>query len=266
MKWFGLFLFASSALFSDVDYNKIISECTEILGRNGSWKNGEIEIATSPEEIKLIEKQCCQRYIRKGYSKACAERYSRVGIVAEDHYWVWVRDAVTFPGGIPGTYDRIIWKSGLKGSAGVVVMPVLPNNRIILNINFRHATRSWEMELPRGARQEKETLLEAASRELKEETGCLAKEFIFLGNVSADSGIICGSNPVYFAKVQEKKDRHQDESEAIALNVDLSMDEIKEAFTKGYIIIDIKGVKTKVYCRDGFLSYAIIQAIWQKLI
>lgn len=256
----------SSAVFADIDYDKILRQFTETLGRNGSWKQGEIEIATSPEEIRLIEKQSCQRLIRMGHSKANAEKFSRVGIIAEDNYLLWVRDAVTFPGGIPGTYDRIIWKCGLKGPCGVVILPVLPNNRIIVNINFRHATRSWEMELPRGGCREKETIHESAARELKEETGCVAKEFILLGNFTPDTGLISASIPVFFGKVSERKERHQDHSEAIAVNIDLSLDEIKEAFVKGYIIIDIKGVKTKVLCRDGYFSYALLQALWQKLI
>lgn len=266
MKWLVLSFLISSTVFADIDYDKLLRQFTETLGRHGSWKQGEIEIATSPEEIRLIEKQACQRYIRMGYSKANAEKFSHVGIIAEDHYLIWVRDAVTFPGGIPGTYDRIIWKSGLNGPNGVVILPVLPNSRIIVNINFRHATRSWEMELPRGGCKEKETLHESAARELKEETGCIAKEFFLLGNITPDTGLISGSIPVFFGKVNERKDRHQDQSEAIALNIDLSLEEIKEAFIKGYIIIDIRGVKTKVFCRDSFLSYAILQAIWQKFI
>ncbi|MBS0629065.1 MAG: NUDIX hydrolase [Verrucomicrobia bacterium] len=266
MKALALFLILSSFLFADADYNKILHQFTETLGRHGSWKQGEIEIATSPEEIKLIEKQCCQRYVRMGYSKANAEKYSRVGIIAEDHYLIWVRDAVTFPGGIPGVYDRIIWKGGLNGVCGVVVLPVLENKKIVLNINFRHATRTWEMELPRGGCKDKESIQESAARELKEETGCVAKEFILLGNFTPDTGILSATIPVFYGKIQERKERHQDQSEAIALNIDLSLDEIREAFLKGYIIIDIKGVKTKVYCRDGYLSYALLQAIWHKLI
>jgi len=266
MKFVFLILFATSSVFTEIDYTKLLHQFTESLGRNGCWRQGEIEIVTSPDEIKSIEKQCCQRFIRMGYSKDCAEKYSRVGIVSEDHYWIWVRDAVTFPGGIPGTYDRIIRKSGLTGPHGVVVLPLLSNNKVIVNINFRHATRSWEMELPRGACKAKETAQQAAMRELKEETGCLAKEFILLGNLAPESGVISGIIPVYFARVQDKQERHQDESEAIAMNIELSVDEIREAFLKGYIIIDIKDIKTKVYCRDGFLSYALLQALWQKLI
>ena len=113
-----------------------------------------------------------KRLLQKGYSEAEATEFSRIGVVREDQYWVWIRDAVYFPKGVPGTYDRLVWKNELNGGApGVAVLPVLPSGKIVLNLNYRHATRSWELELPRGKREQGETLEEAALREVKEETG-----------------------------------------------------------------------------------------------
>ncbi len=250
----------------DTEYPKLLQEFSEAMGRNGCWRQGEIEIATSPQDIQRIQKQCCQRLVRKGYSKSSAEKYTQIGVISEDPYWIWVRDAVTFPGGIPGTYDRIVWRTGLTGTPRVAIFPVLPNNKIVVNINFRHATRSWEMELPRGTPLQKESAEEAARRELKEETGCIAKKLILLGNVAPETGLVSGIVPVYFGKVSSRKARHQDESEAIIMNKELTLDEIKCAFNKGYIITPINGIETKVYCRDPFFSFALLQATWKSLL
>lgn len=201
-----------------------------------------------------------------GYSKEKAEEYSRVGIIAEDHYLLLVRDAVTFPGGIPGVYDRLVWRSGLSGPPGVVIFPVTENKKILVNINFRHSTRSWEAELPRGARHAKEAPEKTAARELKEETGCICSKYTLLGELIPDSGILGGTTPVYMAQIKQRKARHQDESEAIASNIEMSIEELQEAYIKGFIILDVHGEKTKVYCRDPFLTYALMQAIWRKLI
>lgn len=256
----------SFSLVAGSDYFNLIQKYPEAFGRTGCWKLGEIEIATQPEEIKRIEKFVSQRFIRMGYPEEIAQKYSACGIVAEDHYWIWIRDAVTFPGGIPGTYDRIIRKSELSGVHGTVILPVLENKKILVIVNFRHATRSWEMELPRGARKNQETPEQTAARQLDEETGCLAKEFTYLGDVAPSTSIINGTIPVYFARIVSKKSRHQDESEAIALNIEMTEAEIEEGFLKGYLLIPIHGQLTKVYCRDPFFCFAFLQAKWRKLI
>ncbi|NGX59738.1 MAG: ADP-ribose pyrophosphatase [Chlamydiae bacterium] len=266
MKWLIFLLSTFSLLCAEIDYHKLIAQFPEMLGRHGSWKQGEIEVATNPGEIKRIEKLSTQRFMRMGYSEEDAQKHSKCGVVADDHYWIWIRDAVTFPGGIPGTYDRMVWKSGLTGSPGACILPVLKNKKILVNINFRHATRCWEMELPGGARKEEETPEQSALRELKEETGCLGRNPIHLGDMTPDSGMICSILPVYYVEVYAQEARHQDESEAIALNIAMSEEEIQKAFLKGYIIIKIKGHETKVYCRNSFLSFALLQAKWRKLI
>jgi len=56
-------------------------------------------------------------------------------------------------------------------SPGVAVFPLLSNGKIVLHLNFRHATRSWELELPRGMIQENELPTDAALRELREGAG-----------------------------------------------------------------------------------------------
>jgi len=266
MKLFALILCLTSSLFAKSSYHDLYDQFPEVMGRLGSWKQGEIEITTNPSEIKKIENHCYQRLLRKGYSSEEAKQYSQVGIVAEDQYWMWVRDAVYFPGGVMGTYERIFWKTGLLGPSGAVILPVINNTKVVVNINFRHATRSWELELPRGGRNLEESAEEAAVRELKEETGCLVNKLTLLGSMAPDSGIIGGTVPVYLGTVNKRTPRQQDESEAIALNLEVSVQELKEAFIKSYLIIDIKGKKTKVYCRDPYLSFALLQATWQKLI
>jgi ADP-ribose pyrophosphatase len=266
MKWPILLISLFSTLWADIDYHSLLKQFPETLGRRGSWEEGEIEIATAPAEIKRIETITAQRYVRMGYTKQEAQRYSKCGVVADDHYCIWIRDAVTFPGGIPGTYDRIAWKSSLTGPPGTIIFPVLKNKKILVNVNFRHATRAWEIELPQGVREKNETAEQAAKRELREESGAIANKLIHLGDIAPHMGLVTTVVPVFFAEVSEVKERHQDESEAIATNVELTQKQLQEAFEKGYLILPIKGHETKVYCRDPSLTYALMQAKWKRLI
>lgn len=260
------FLILTFSLFGDDRYQSLLEQYPNTFGPKGSWKEQEIEVVTSPAEIQRIEKQNQRRLIRKGFSAKEAKENSRIGVICEDQYWIWLRDAVIFPGGVPGTYDRILWKNALGGPSGVAILPVLPDKKIVVNINFRHATRSWEMEIPRGARNASETIEQAALRELREESGYIASKFIFLGEMAPDSGMITSQVPVYFGLVREKKASQQDDSEAIIENIALTLEEIKRNYIRGYIILDIQGEKTKVYCRDPFLSFALMQATWRNLL
>ena len=63
----------------------------------------------------------------------------------------------------------------------VVVLPVLPDGRILLIQQYRYAARQFLWELVAGRMDEGETPIEGAARELKEETGYHAKRLkIFL--------------------------------------------------------------------------------------
>ncbi len=241
-------------------YLDLLKQYPVAFGPSGSWKKGEIEIITEPKLVQKIEHQTKQRLLGKGASEKQAKEWSTVGLVAEDNYWLWVRDAVIFPSGVYGTYDRILWKSALTGVAGVGVLPVLSNKKIVLNLTYRHATRCWEIELPRGQRNATETPEQAAQRELLEETGCSIGQTVYLGTLAPDTGVLGSLVPMYIGKASLTADQEKEFSEAIIENPCFTKEEIKEGFSKGYIECRIQGQPIKATCRDPFLSYALFQA------
>jgi ADP-ribose pyrophosphatase len=63
----------------------------------------------------------------------------------------------------------------------VVVLPVLPDGRVLLIRQYRHATRQYLWELVAGRIDSGENVRQAAARELIEETGYRAARFrVFL--------------------------------------------------------------------------------------
>ena len=85
------------------------------------------------------------------------------------------RDEVIEPTGLQ-TRREVITHPG-----SVVVLPVLPDGRIVMIQQYRHATRQYLWELVAGRMEPGEDPKEAGARELAEETGYKAKKMrVFL--------------------------------------------------------------------------------------
>ena len=85
------------------------------------------------------------------------------------------RDEVLEPGGIRTTREVI------THPGSVVILPLLPDGRILLVRQYRHATRQFLWELVAGRIERGENPRQAAARELLEETGYRAKRYrVFL--------------------------------------------------------------------------------------
>jgi ADP-ribose pyrophosphatase len=89
-----------------------------------------------------------------------------------DTPWFSIRvDEIGYPDGRDGTYYLL----SIPPSA--VVLPVLEDGRIVLIRQWRYTLQRDHLELPAGRMHAGETPLEAARRELREETGYTARSF-----------------------------------------------------------------------------------------
>ena len=85
------------------------------------------------------------------------------------------RDEVIEPSGVRTTREMI------THPGSVVVLPVLPDGRVLLIQQYRYAARQYLWELVAGRMDHGETPIEGAARELREETGYRAKHLkVFL--------------------------------------------------------------------------------------
>ena len=93
-------------------------------------------------------------------------------------------DRVLEPGGIAASRE-IVCHPG-----SVVILPELPDGRLLLVRQFRYAARKWLWELVAGGIDPGETVLEAARRELEEETGYRARTFRLLFTFFPSPGFV----------------------------------------------------------------------------
>jgi len=99
------------------------------------------------------------------------------------------------------------------GCAGVAILPVV-GDRILLHHIYRHPVSRWGWEVPRGFIDDGETPLQAAQRELIEETGlhCDLDALVPLGQLSPEPGIINARVRIFAAtECRDRPDHRQPE-------------------------------------------------------
>ncbi len=128
-----------------------------------------------------------------------------------------------------------ILKEGIDGNA-VIILAVTDNKEFILNIEPRVFTKETiDIGLPAGYIEEGETPVESAQRELLEETGYIAENFIPLGNFYQDQGCSGAYNYYFLATNCHKvKDQNLDEDEFVKYIL-VNYDELNWLFDNNYI-------------------------------
>lgn len=154
---------------------------------------GGVDIATSADEIARIEASTKARYSGRGWP----EKWGEVGIAYRDPYLTLLRDAVSFPGGRTAIHHRVIYGGDPSGAA---VLP-LHAEGIVLVRQFRHPTRKWHWEIPRGGIDPGRTPEQAARSELEEEIGAKATELVPLGPLYGSNSLISTPVMLFFARI-----------------------------------------------------------------
>ncbi len=93
---------------------------------------------------------------------------------------------------------------------GVGVLVVDEDQRVCLLRQYRHLTGGWVWEIPAGKIDNQEPTLQTAQRELREEAGLTATEFIYLGKTISSPGIFTEMVHLYFATgLQQVAQQHE---------------------------------------------------------
>ena len=124
--------------------------------------------------------------------------------------WLSVReDNVIRPGGKQGIFGIITMKDW------VTVIAIDEKNNIITTNEFAYAIDKHSLEVVSGGIDEWESPLDCAKRELKEETGYQADEWIDLWYIDPFTSVIQSRNFIYLAKKLRKTQENPDEWEIL---------------------------------------------------
>ena len=121
------------------------------------------------------------------------------------------RDEVIEPSGVRTTREMI------THPGSVVVLPVLPDGRIVMIRQYRHAAKQYLWELVAGRIDEGEAPRKAAARELMEETGYHAKKFTIFLDVFPTPGFLEERMYILLAQGLTAGEAHPEEDEKITV-------------------------------------------------
>lgn len=139
------------------------------------------------------------------------------------------KDDISLPNGKPATREVI------RHVGAVAIVPMTEDGKVIIERQFRYPLNRVITEIPAGKLDSKsEDRLSAAKRELEEETGYLADEWIELGDYIPAAAYCDEVITMYLAKGLHMGTRNLDEDEF--LNVEtVSLEELVEDVMRGKI-------------------------------
>lgn len=146
-----------------------------------------------------------------------------------------VKDKILLPDGNTSYREFCLHKGA------VAVIPITDDNEVILVRQFRYAHQREFLEIPAGKFDFiGEDPLEAAKRELSEETGAVAKNFVHLGVLDTTPALIDEKIHMFLAEGLTFGESHPDEDEFLSVErmplkelIDMVMSgEIRDAKTQ----------------------------------
>ena len=155
------------------------------------------------------------------------------------------RERVAEPSGLVATREIVVH----PGSS--VVLPVLPDGRIVLIRQYRHAAGEFLWELVAGHKDPGESFAQGAHRELEEETGYVAGKVTKLLEIFPSPGLLGEKMEIFLAEGLTKGRARPEDDEKITQQI-VTLDEAK-AWIRSGRIRDAKSIA-------GILYYALFQA------
>lgn len=140
----------------------------------------------------------------------------------------YYKDTVVLPDGKTAIYDFV----GHNGAAAAV--GVLPDGRLLMVRQYRNALDRYTLEIPAGGLNPDEPTIDAAARELEEETGYQCGKIEKLITIRTTVAFCNEKIDIYLATDLKKTSQHLDEDEYV--NVEhYTLEELEKMIYDGTI-------------------------------
>ena len=147
-----------------------------------------------------------------------------------------VRDKILLPNGKTSTREMCLH----VGASAVI--PILEDGRVIMERQYRYAQGREYLEIPAGKlNYSDEDPLLAAKRELREETGAVAKKWTYLGRIDTTPALMNEQIHLYLAEGITFGERELDYDEFLDVEL-IPLSTLCDMVTSG----EIKDAKTQI--------------------
>lgn len=181
----------------------------EVLDLHGQLADGSLEavrkkfaLAIQHERIHKLIAEVTNRTLYLGDWTKGEIQITGIVRITTNRYWTEIEYHVLFPPKFgqtkpnAGTYRNLVWNPG--DAPGCCALLLSPQRELVVLHSFRHAARSWCLEIPIGARKPDETDEQCATREAREECGLVSfSRIIRIGTVQPDTGMVRSNLPVF---------------------------------------------------------------------
>ncbi len=131
-------------------------------------------------------------------------------------------------------HGKTITREIVKHPGAAAILPILPDGKILLVKQYRHAVGEVLVEIPAGTLEPGEEPEECAYRELEEETGYRAGSMRKIASLALAPGYSSEVIHIYLAENLAESDAHPEEDESITL-LRAGLDEVVEMIRRGEI-------------------------------
>ena len=156
---------------------------------------GGAAIQLAPHDVCAVESAIAARLVLQGLPADWAQ----VGVYYHDPYVVLIRDAIIQPDGTPAIHHRVLSPT-MEPVTGAAMLPRF-NGNIVLVRHYRHPTRAFHLEAPRGRLEPGQDTAETARRELEEEIGGTLATLTPLGIIHPNTALAASAVVGYFAEL-----------------------------------------------------------------
>jgi ADP-ribose pyrophosphatase len=162
---------------------------------------------------KASDRKTCVHRIQKHYQGAL---------------FAFISEDVTLPNGSRTELAMV------RHPGSTAVVPLFDDHTVLMERQYRHAVGKYLLEIPAGTLEPGESPLKCAGRELEEETGYVAEEFIELSKVDIIPAYSDEKIHIFLARGLKPTEQNLDKDEIIEV-VKYPLDETLEMIDRGQI-------------------------------